>query len=237
MRKSELKLALLKNLLGSKPLKLVIFDLDGTLVDSVSDLKCALDLMHLELNMATASIEQVRAWVGNGAELLVRRALSYRLDVDVSDGVGLEIGLFETAYASFLRHYALVNGQSSSCYDGALSLIERLKSEGIRVSIVTNKPSRFTLPLLKKLSISVDVVVSGDTLVRKKPDPMPLNECLRQLGVPAENAVMVGDSVNDISAAKAANIASVAVSYGYNHGIPMSSCPADRHVDSLLELQ
>lgn len=224
-------LGAIKSLLAPHPLKLVIFDLDGTLVDSVRDLKSALDEMYLALNQPAASEAQVRSWVGNGAQMLVRRALAYDMEP-----VPQSEPLFERAYALFLEAYQQCNGQAALVYEGAHDLIEALGDASVEVAIVTNKPARFTKPLLEQLGLQVSFVLSGDSLPHKKPHPLPLHTCLDQFSCRPEQAVMVGDSSSDMLAAKAAGLKCIAVSYGYNHGVSISELKPDLLVDSLTEL-
>jgi phosphoglycolate phosphatase len=222
----------LRALVAPESLDLVIFDLDGTLVDSVADLKLALDRVYDDLGLERASEAQVRTWVGNGAEMLVKRALSYDMAA-----ANYDADLFTAAYRLFLKHYDDTSGQVSACYEGALDLLSSLRQESVAVAIATNKPAQFTRPLLSKLGIDADFVVSGDTVSAKKPDPMQLNHCLSHFSCDARRAVMVGDSSNDILAAKACGIKNVAVSYGYNHGVSISSYRPDLLIDSLGELR
>jgi phosphoglycolate phosphatase len=222
----------LRALVAPESLDLVIFDLDGTLVDSAADLKLALDRVYDDLGLERASEAQVRTWVGNGAEMLVKRALSYDMAAESCDA-----DLFSTAYRSFLKHYNDTNGQVSVCYEGALDLLSSLRQESVAIAIATNKPAQFTRPLLSKLGIDADFVVSGDTVSAKKPDPMQLNHCLGHFSCDARRTVMVGDSSNDILAAQACGIKNVAVSYGYNHGVSISSYRPDLLIDSLSELR
>ena len=225
-------LKLLSGVVSPSSLKLVIFDLDGTLVDSVQDLKAALDQMYEGLAQPCASLEQVQSWVGNGAQVLVKRALSY--DQVVSES---RQDQFEKAFELFMDAYRQRNGECSEPYAGARDLLSDLERAGIPVAIVTNKPAQFTLPLLEKLKLSVQLVLSGDSLPRKKPDPLPLTTCLEHFGCAANEAVMVGDSESDMLAARAAGVKSVAVSYGYNHGVPISVHNPDLLIDSLRELR
>ncbi|TNC80914.1 MAG: phosphoglycolate phosphatase [Oleiphilus sp.] len=224
-------LAALKKLLAPQPPRLVIFDLDGTLVDSVRDLKSALDDMHHALGMPLADTEQVRRWVGNGAQMLVRRALSYDLEPSP-----LDEERYAQAYQLFLEAYRQHNGEAAELYEGALELVSRLQAASVAVAIVTNKPARFTGPLLDQLGLQVPFVLSGDSLAHKKPHPLPLLTCLDHFECSPDEAVMVGDSSSDILAAKAAGLKSVGVSYGYNHGVSISELKPDLIVDSLTEL-
>lgn len=221
----------LHDLVAPHTLQLVMFDLDGTLVDSVADLHLALDAMYDELGMARASEQQVRNWVGNGAQMLVRRALCYGMDVPS------DMPLFERAFGCFLASYESFNGQSSVVYPGALGLIESLRANGIKCAVVTNKPAQFTLPLLEYLGLATDYVLSGDSLPEKKPHPMPVLACLSHFGCSPDASLMVGDSRNDILAAHSAGVKCVAVNYGYNHGAPIKADKPDLIVDSLDELR
>lgn len=218
-------------------LQLVMFDLDGTLVDSVADLSLAVERMHLDLGMTPATQAQVRAWVGNGAAMLVKRALSYSLEGFDSEASASAKQIFDQAYALFLAHYDEVNGSTSECYDGARELLQTLRAEGVSVAIVTNKPEQFTLPLLELMSLSADLVLCGDSLPEKKPSPMPLLHALAHFSCEPERAVMVGDSMSDLKSASAAGVKCVAVSYGYNHGVSISDANPALLVDSLSELR
>ncbi len=214
---------------------LALFDLDGTLVDSVPDLARAVDQMLLALGREPAGEAQVRDWVGNGAEMLVRRALAGRLEIDPGQApdelLGVALDLFKAAYAQ-------ANGRTSRVYDGVEALLQHYRAAGVPMAVVTNKPGAFTQPLLDRLRLAdyFAVVVSGDTLAQKKPDPAPLLHACEQVGAPTAQALMIGDSRIDVEAARAAGCAVVCVSYGYNRGEPIASAGADRIVDSLAEL-
>lgn len=209
-----------------------MFDLDGTLVDSVPDLHAAVVAMQQDLGELEATLEQVTSWVGNGAAVLVKRALSHSVDICEN----LCNDKFDKAYQLFIKHYHAANGNCAALYDGVHELFEYLNKRNIHIAIITNKPEQFTHPLLEKLNIQAKLVLSGDSLQEKKPHPAPLLECLKHFDISSQEAVMIGDSVSDISAAKAANVPSIAVSYGYNHGQCVSTLNADRVIDSLREL-
>lgn len=209
-----------------------MFDLDGTLVDSVPDLHAAVCGMLEDLNRPTVTQNIVSHWVGNGAQVLVKRALSNDFHIDEQ----LDEALFQDAYRGFLSHYQKTNGTRAQLFDGAKHLIDALKDQGINVAIVTNKPEQFTLPLLKALELHADLVLSGDSLPSKKPDPAPLQFCLDHFQLNQHEAIMIGDSISDIKAARSAGVPVIAVSYGYNHGLSIRDMDADRVVDSLLEL-
>lgn len=211
--------------------KLVMFDLDGTLVDSVPDLACAVDDVFRGLGLPEVGEDNVRLWVGNGAETLLKRALAYV----VSDADPV---FFETVVSRFLSAYGHCLADKSKLYPGVLDALEELKKLNVSMAIVTNKPIAFTLPMLSELKLShfFSEVLGGDSLERKKPDPLPLETMMSRFGLQSGQVLMVGDSSNDIAAAKSAGCAVVAVSYGYNHGENIYVAGADRVVSSLKEL-
>ena len=212
---------------------MVLIDLDGTLVDTVPDLHCAVDLMMAEMNMPLRGEARVRQWIGNGVERLVRRAL-----IDAVDGEPDE-ALFHRAYPIFMQAYEDNVCTHSRPYPGVLEGLAFLKAAGYPIGCVTNKAARFTEPLLKALGLYEDfaIVVSGDALPRKKPDPMPLLHAAEFFGVAPERSLMVGDSISDVRAARAAGFGVVCVSYGYNHGLDIREAEPDAVIDSLAELQ
>lgn len=212
--------------------RLVMFDLDGTLIDSVPDLAAAVDRMLVELGRAPAGVEQVRQWVGNGARVLVRRALAGSLEhaaVDEAES--------EAALARFLDIYGECH-TLTTLYPGVHELLEALSTAAVELAVVTNKPERFVAPLLEQVGLGgyFRWIIGGDTLPQQKPDPAALLQVMHLTGVSQKQAVFVGDSRNDVLAARAAGVPCVAVSYGYNHGRPVAEeCP-DLLVDCLAEL-
>lgn len=206
-------------LFTDKP-ELVMFDLDGTLVDSVPDLTLALDAVLREQGCPAAGEERTRLWVGSGASILVLRGLADALSMQPEQ---VDADLHEHCLQSFLRHYDHCNGRQSRLYVGVREALEYLQAADISMAVITNKPSVFVPHLLSSLGIEnyFQMTLGGDELVDKKPHPAPLTHVLSKLGVGAEQALMVGDSRNDILAAKAAGVACLAVSYGYNHGRPV----------------
>ena len=197
----------------SRPLSVraVLFDLDGTLVDSAPDLTLAANKMLSALGYPQVNCTQVKGWVGDGVRSLVLRALTAILG-DVPDE-----SLIEQGYVLFQRYYAESVYQDSTLYPGVHETLQTLKSSGLALACVTNKPSRFTKPVLEKSGLTgfFGAVVSGDDLPLKKPDPAPLQFAAEQLGVPLTACVLVGDSINDISAAGAAGIPVLWATYGY----------------------
>lgn len=212
---------------------MILIDVDGTMVDSVPDLAYCVDELMKTLDRPAHGEARVRNWVGNGVERLVRRALVGQLDGEPPEED------FARAYPIFVELYAANTSRRSRLYPGAREGIDWLKSQGYRLGCVTNKAARFTLPLLTDLGIRDDfeLVVSGDTLPAKKPDPAPLLHAARYFGVAAVESLMVGDSVSDVRAARAAGFQVVCVSYGYNHGVDVRTAHPDAVIDSLVELR
>jgi phosphoglycolate phosphatase len=195
--------------------EMILIDVDGTLVDSVPDLAYCVDTLMEQLGHDPHGESRVRDWVGNGVERLVRRALIGQLDGEPDEAD------FERAYPLFLELYAENTSKRSVLYPGVREGINLLKAAGYKLGCVTNKAAQFTEPLLKDLGIRDDfaIVISGDSLPKKKPDPAPLLHAAQFFSCRPENALMIGDSVSDVSAARAAGFQIVCMSYGYNHGI------------------
>jgi phosphoglycolate phosphatase len=212
---------------------MILIDLDGTLVDSVPDLAYCVDVMMVRLGRAPRGETAVRDWVGNGVERLVRRALVGQLDGEPADAD------FDRAYPIFLDLYAENTSARSILYPGVRAGLNWLAAAGYPLGCVTNKAAQFTEPLLKDLGIYdyFGLVVSGDSLPRKKPDPMPLFHAAEHFGVDPHEALMVGDSVSDVKAARAAGFGIVCVTYGYNHGQDIREASPDAVIDSLSDLQ
>lgn len=207
----------------------VLFDLDGTLLDSIPDLSEACHRMMLELGRTPHDIEVIRTFVGKGMLNLVRRCLS-------EHGTATEAEM-EAAVAAFQRHYAEVNGAATLLYDGVVPALQALRERGVAMACVTNKPTAFTGPLLTRMGLSdyFAVTVSGDTVAEKKPHPAPLHHACDLLGVRAEQALMIGDSANDAQAARAAGMPVLLVTYGYSEGMPVDSIECDGLLSSLVD--
>jgi len=217
--------------LAARP-ELVIVDVDGTLVDSVPDLAWCVDETMRRIGRGPWGEARVRDWVGNGVERLVKRALTGDLEAEPDPAE------FARAYPIFLELYAENTSRRSRLYPGAAEALAALEGAGYRLAAVTNKARRFTEPLLADLGVRgrFAAVVCGDDCARKKPDPEPLLCAARELGVAPGRCLMVGDSSNDVQAARAAGMPVVCVSYGYNHGRDIREARPDAVIDSLLEL-
>ncbi len=213
--------------------QMILIDVDGTLVDSVPDLAYCVDEMMRQLGRPAHGETKVRDWVGNGVERLVRRALIGQLDGEPSDED------FERAYPLFLDLYAENTSKRSSLYPGVREGLGYMKSQGYQLGCVTNKAAQFTIPLLKDLGIHDEfgIVVCGDTLPVKKPDPGPLLHAAKHFGVDAADAMMLGDSKSDVTAARAAGFQIICMSYGYNHGEDIRNYSPDAVIDSMEELR
>ena len=215
--------------------KLILFDLDGTLVDSIPDLVVAVNYMLNETGEKPFDEETIRTWVGNGVQVLVKRALSGSVDIDEN----LDKELYQRSLDIFLKFYKENVCVKTTSYDGVKKTLESLKEKGFTLSIVTNKPYDFVGPILKKLEIDTlfDMIVGGDSLEKKKPDPLPLTHVCEKLGFSIKESVMVGDSKNDILAAKSADMDTIGVTYGYNYGENISLYDPDIIVERFSELE
>jgi len=211
---------------------MILIDLDGTLVDSVPDLTFCVDEMMKALGLPTRGEARVRTWVGNGVERLVRRALTDSLDGEPEEE------LFQRAYPIFLHLYAENTSGRSRLYPGVREGLDTLHDAGYKLGCVTNKAEQFTLPLLDSMGIRdyFAIVVSGDSLAEKKPHPLPLLHAAEFFGVEPAKALMIGDSMSDVKAARSAGFSVVCMSYGYNHGADIREANPDAVLDSLTEL-
>lgn len=206
-----------------------IIDLDGTLVDTLGDFEVALNRMLLELKLPLVPRAFIERSVGRGSEHLIRVTLAQ---------VGADAALFDTAWARYQHHYAQANGRRSEVFPGVLPGLQRLQARGWKLACLTNKPTAFARPLLaaKGLAGFFGPVFGGDAFEKKKPDPLPLLKTCEALGSVPARTLMVGDSINDARAARAAGCPVVLVSYGYNHGRPAASAKPDAVVNRLDEL-
>lgn len=213
--------------------RMILIDVDGTLVDSVPDLTFCVDEMMRALGRPVHGEARVRNWVGNGVERLVRRALIGQLDGEPDEAD------FQKAYPIFLALYAENTSKRSRLYPGIRAGLDYLKAAGFKLGCVTNKAARFTEPLLRDLGVAGDfsIIVSGDTLPQQKPDPAPLLHAAKFFGIEPAQALMVGDSVSDVTAARAAGFQIVCMSYGYNHGVDIRAAHPDAVIDALTEIK
>ena len=208
-----------------------MIDLDGTMLDTVADLATAVNLMLARLARSPLDETLVRNFVGKGIPNLVQRALVGKMEGEVAPE------LFARALPVYLDCYASVNGKHTLMYPGVQEGLDALKGAGFPLACVTNKSERFTLPLLEQMKLAdyFAVVVSGDTLPKKKPDPLPLTHACKELGIAPHEMLMIGDSLNDTIAARAAGCPVFCVPYGYNEGHDVRELDVDAIVETLLK--
>jgi len=215
--------------LFSSPPRAVLFDLDGTLIDSLPDLVAAVNRMLAAWGRAPLSADAVKALVGGGAAILVEQAF-------LTTGGPVDLPVDELL-RRFLADYEPRSAESTRPWPAVIETLTRLKESGLALAVCTNKPSGATTVVLAKLGLAhfFDVVVGADDTPALKPDPIHIQVILDRLGVTADQAAMVGDSYNDIAAARAARVPTVAVSFGYAHG-PVVELGADWIIDDYREL-
>ena len=211
------------------PLQAAIIDLDGTMVDTIGDFAVALNAVLAELALPPVARPFIALTVGKGSEHLIRSTLAH---------VGGQAALYERAWARYQVHYERINGQHADVFPGVADGLTQLGARGLRLACLTNKPTAFAVELLrvKGLHHHFAAVFGGDAFERKKPDPLPLLKTCEALGSEPARTLMVGDSSNDAQAARAAGCPVVLVSYGYNHGEPVSGVDTDGVVDRLDQL-
>lgn len=209
-----------------------IVDLDGTMIDTLGDFHAALNRMLDELELPGIERAQVETRIGKGSEYLVMQTLRLHLDDAQAEQ------RYPQAITVYQRHYGVINGQFSNPFPGVPEGLVALKTAGLRLACITNKPTVYARELLniKGLLDHFEVVNGGDAFPRKKPDPMPLVETCRQIGLPTASVLMIGDSQNDALAARAAGCPVALVTYGYNHGEPVRGVDADGFADRIGEL-
>ena len=212
--------------------QMVLIDLDGTLIDSVPDLAYCVDALMSQLGLPPRGEAKVRQWVGNGIERLVKRALLDQLDGEPDPA------LLAKALPIYFELYKDNLSKRSRLYPGVKEGLQFLLDAGYKLGCITNKAAAFTEPLLKDLGIYdyFQIVVSGDTLPVKKPDPLPLLHAARFFKVDPRHALMVGDSISDVKAARAAGFQVICMSYGYNHGQDIRDAHPDAVIDSMVQL-
>lgn len=209
----------------------VMVDLDGTMVNTLGDFAEALNRMLADLKLSAIAPQVIENMVGKGSEHLIRSVLAHVGAQDVE-------ALYPQAWQRYEHHYLAINGQFADVYPGVYEGLQALKSMGLRMACLTNKPLSFAKPLLaaKGLDGFFDCVFGGDSFARKKPDPMPLIETCKALGSAPARTLMVGDSSNDAQAAHAAGCPVVLMTYGYNHGQSITAVDASAYLDLLSQL-
>jgi phosphoglycolate phosphatase len=208
----------------------IVIDLDGTLLHTAPELCEAANRMLREMNFVPVSQELLSSYIGNGISWLVKRALTGDMYAEP------DTALYEEALPIFERHYNALLLESKP-FDGAIEGLQQMTAAGFRLGCITNKLARYTEPLLHGVGIAkyFEIVLSGDTLPEKKPHPMPLLHAAKFFGVPIGRLLLIGDSLNDTVAARAAGCPVFCVPYGYNHGEPVTKLDLDAVIDNLTD--
>ncbi len=211
--------------------KAVVIDLDGTLLDTAPDLADAAIAMAGELGLPPVDLATVKTYIGNGVSRLVKRVLTRQMDAEP------DAELFSRALPLYEKHYAAGVSRKSRPYPGVVEGLTALKQAGFHMACITNKAEKFTVPLLKDTGLFdfFELILSGDTLPKKKPDPMPLLHACKHFGIQPAELLLIGDSLNDAQAARAAACPVFVVPYGYNRGRDVRELDVDAIVPSLLD--
>ncbi len=212
------------------PIDTLIFDLDGTLIDSADDIAQALNSILDRHGRPSLSRERVVSMIGDGAPRLLERGFA-------ATGPALAQEMAEAVLADFVAIYETIEPHPSSVYPGVLTTLAGFQQAGLKMGICTNKPQGPTRMVLRHLGLDqlIPVAVGGDALPVRKPDPGHLRAVLQALGADADRAVMIGDSAADMAVARNAGIRAIAVSYGYPR-MPVSALGADVIIDHFTEL-
>lgn len=213
-------------------IRALAFDLDGTLVDSAPGLSDAIDRTLADLKLPAAGIERVSTWIGNGADVMMSRALTYALGREPQPDEQRD------ARALFDRHYADTVEAGSTLFPQVKATLETLQTKGIPLALVTNKPTPFVAPLLASLGIAdaFSLIIGGDDVIVKKPHPAAIFLVLGKFGLLPGQLLFVGDSRNDILAAQAAGVPNIGMTFGYNYGEPIATSQPDLTLNSFDEL-
>lgn len=213
------------------PVSALLIDLDGTLLHTAPELAESANRMLRDMNRPAVSQDLLMSYIGNGIVWLVKRALTGDMHAEP------DAALFEKALPIFEKHYTALLLQSKP-FDGVIDGLNAMQTAGFRLGCITNKVARYTEPLLKGVGLAkyFEIVLAGDTLPEKKPHPMPLLHAAKFFGVPVEKLLLIGDSLSDTAAARAAGCPVVCVPYGYNHGEPVETLDLDAVIPSLRDV-
>ena len=211
-------------------IRAAIVDLDGTMVDTADDFTASLNGMLAQFDAEETTREEVIDYVGKGSEHLIRSVLAPRFEADLAQS------RFDEALAIYQEEYAKINGLHTRLYPDVEAGLIALREAGLELACVTNKPHRFATQLLEHHGLLryFSVVLGGDSVAAKKPDPLPMLTACERLGVSPQDAVAIGDSQNDAFAGRAAGMSTLTVPYGYNHGEAVQTIKSDGIVVSLL---
>lgn len=214
------------------PIRGLCIDLDGTLLDTAPDLAVASNAMLAELGRDPLDVARVATFVGKGADVLIQRCLA------ATGGGADDAALFERARQAWHRHYDRINGEHARLFPGVIDGLAELDRLGIALACITNKPGAFVPALLEKFGLATTLRfwIAGDTVATKKPEPGQLLEAARRFGLAPAEVAMLGDSLNDSLAARAAGMRVYLVPYGYNEGLPITTVESDGVVATIAEL-
>lgn len=210
------------------PVSAIVIDLDGTLLHTAPELAESANRMLRDMGRPAVSQDLLMSYIGNGISWLVKRALTGDMHAEP------EAALYDKALPIFEKHYTELLLQSKP-FPGVIAGLDALQAAGFRLGCITNKVARYTEPLLKGIGLAqyFDIVLSGDSLPEKKPHPLPLLHSAQFFGVPIEKLLLIGDSLNDAVAARAAGCPVFCVPYGYNHGEPVDGLDLDAVIADL----
>lgn len=213
-------------------IRALAFDLDGTLVDSAPGLAEAIDRTLADLKLPPAGVERVSTWIGNGADVMMSRALNWALNREPQPDEQRD------ARALFDRYYAETVEAGSTLFPQVKATLQALAAKGLPMAIVTNKPTPFVAPLLASLGIAdaFSLIIGGDDVIVKKPHPAAIFLVLGNFGLLPQQLLFVGDSRNDILAAQAAGVPNIGMTFGYNYGEPIAASRPDLTLSSFDEL-
>ncbi len=217
-----------------KDKELIIFDFDGTLINSIPDLATAVNMMLSHYNLLPLTMAQVSPFIGNGAKLLVKRSLEHSMpDKEISSE------FFKEAFEIYLASYQKVICVETYAYPDVVETLNYLNNKDYKMAICTNKPYEFIEPILDKLMIKhfFKYWIGEDSLTKKKPSAFPLFHIAKEMNKSIEKCIMVGDSKNDIIAAKNAGMESIGVTYGYNYNENIADYNPTLVVDNFVDLQ
>ncbi len=220
-----------------RPYQAYLFDLDGTLIDTVPDINAALNHTLQVSGFDTVNESLTRHWIGHGARVLIEQALAHADARHPATSAALKHQQ-EAMLEIFLTHYRANLATLSAPYPKVLDSLTTLRARGAKLAVVTNKMAALTEPQIREIGMAeyFDLIISGDTAANPKPAPDPVLLCLAQLKVDASQALFVGDSETDVLAAQAASVAVVCVRDGYNHGQDVTQLDADGVIDTFEEL-
>jgi len=210
------------------PVSAIVIDLDGTLLHTAPELAESANRMLRDMGRPAVSQDLLMSYIGNGIHWLVKRALTGDMHAEP------DAALFDHALPIFEKHYTELLLESKP-FDGVVAGLDALKAAGYRLGCITNKVARYTEPLLQGIGLAhyFEIVLAGDTLPEKKPHPLPLLHSAEFFGVPIERLLLIGDSLSDAQAARAAGCPIICVPYGYNHGEPVETLNVDAVIPDL----